>query len=611
MQKYGAKWDDDFDELEIEYQCMRWGGRWKNKRTGEECGKGLYFHYKTAMTLMWPEDDWHRWAELGLREMIQNKYTAFLGCASSGKTYGASKFAVIEYALEPEKTLVIVSSTEGRGLELRIWGQIKDLHGRAKKRFDWIPGQIIDYIKCISTDELDKAKGKKEGRNLTRGLICIPSKSGGKTQGMASYVGIKQARIRLICDEVQHMEPGSLEAISNLSSNRDFKVVAMGNPIDPLDPLGTIAEPKGGWSTHPEPTKTTTWDTKWPGGRCVNFVGTDSPNFDYSQNRGLKYPYLIGQQFIDENAQIWTRDSARFFEQCVGVMKSGMLNRRVITKDLCRIHHASEKAIWRNEDRKRICAIDLAYSGVGGDRCVIMWGEFGEAATGEQIIRTSKPEVIPVSISGDKTPEDQIAEFARDYLMGLGIEPDHLFYDSTGRGTMGIAFARVFEYLKKKPVPVEYGGSPSPRPVRYDLFTVEDGVKRHVRCDEFYSDKVSELWMSTRYAIETDQVRELDAEVIEEGCTREYGTEKGKKTFVESKHDPRVREKMKVSPDLYDCWACLLEGARQLGFQIRKVGTTSADLVDEVDEWAEVENEKFAQRLRPYLLQTERMPWAA
>lgn len=597
MQKYGARWNDDLDELEIEFQCIRHGGQWTAKSTGERCGKGLFYHYKQAMTLMWPDDDWHRWAELGLREMIANRMTIFLGPASSNKTYGASKFALTDYFLEPEKTLVLVSSTEGRGLELRIWGKIKQLHQRALVRYPWLPGKIIDYIKSISTDDLEKAKGKKAGRVLDRGLICIPCKTGGKNVGMSAYVGIKQARLRLVADELQHMEDGFLDAVSNLGVNPDFKLLGLGNPIDPTDPLGIVSEPKGGWATHPEPKKTTVWDTKWPDGKCVNFVGTDSPNFDYSQNRADKYPYLIGKDHINRTAEIWGRDSARFHEQCIGIMKPGMLNRRVITKDLCRNHRASEQAMWKSTQRTRLYACDAAYSGIGGDRCVAGWAEFGEASTGEQILRINPPQIIPISISGDKIPEDQIAEFIRDDAASAEIEPDHIFYDSTGRGTLGIAFARVFEYLKKKPVPVEFGGKPSRRPVRHDYFTSENGSKRHVRCDEFFVDKVSELWMVSRYAIETEQIRELPADVIDEGCQREYGTEKGNKTFVESKHDKRARERMKVSPDLYDWFVTIIEGARQLGFQIRKVGAPLVELNDEEDDWADRENRKFRRLL--------------
>lgn len=604
-QKYGVRWDDDWDDLEIEFQCIRYGGQWKSKRTKEIVGKGLFYHYKQAMTLMWPEDDWHRWAELGLREMIKNKYTVFLGPASSNKTYGAAKFALVEYFLEPETTMVVVSSTEGRGLELRIWGKIKDLHTRSKKHFDWLPGQIIDYLKCISTDEVEKAEGKRHGRVLNRGIICLPCKAGGTNAAMAAYVGAKMPRFRLIADELQFMGEGFLESVSNLTSNPDFKMVAMGNPKDELDPLGTVAEPKSGWATHPEPTKTTVWDTKWRNGRCVNFVGTDSPNFDYSPNRAPKYPYLINHQFIQENADVWTKESAMFYQQCIGVMKPGMMGRRVITKDLCRIHKTHEKALWKNEERKRVCALDAAYTGVGGDRCVIMWGEFGEAINGQNILRLTQPLIIPISIKGDKTPETQIADFVKGFLESLGMEPDQLYYDSTGRGTLGNAFSTAFEYMKKKPVPVEFGGSPSERPVKYDYFTVDNGIKRHVRCSEYYSDFVSELWMSTRYAIEADQIKELPAEVMEEGCQREYGEEKGHKTFVESKHDKKARERMKVSPDLYDCFATLLEGARQMGFKIQRLGVSAAESTDPIDDWAEQENERFANRLKPYLLQTE------
>src|SRR5580765_5126472 len=61
--KYGVQFREDWDDLEIEFHMIRKGGRWRSERSGEERGKGLYFHYKAAMSLMWPEDDWHRWAE--------------------------------------------------------------------------------------------------------------------------------------------------------------------------------------------------------------------------------------------------------------------------------------------------------------------------------------------------------------------------------------------------------------------------------------------------------------------------------------------------------------------------------------------------------------------
>lgn len=591
MTKYGIVWREDMDELQIEFACIRYGGRWRSKTTGEMKGKGLFHHYKEAMTLMWPDHDWHRWAELSLKSIVENRYITFLGCQNSGKTWGAAKFALTDYFIKPENTLALISSTDIRGLELRVWGAIKAMHRDAKDKWPWIPGTIVDYLHAITTDSLEDADGKKGGRDLRKGLICIPCLSGGKYVGLGKYVGIKQGRVRFVADEMQAMAPSFLDAISNIGGNPDFKFIGCGNPTDPLDPLGQAAEPKLGWSKHPEPTKTEVWETRFKDGVCVNFVGTDSPNFDYSQNRPPKYPYLIHKKRMDEVADFWGRESARFAEQCLGVMKTGLLQRRIITADLCREHGALEKVIWQGNPLTKVYACDAAYSGVGGDRCVAGHIEFGEAITGQQIIRVRPPKIVPISIESTRSPEDQIADYIAEDCETEKIDPDHVFYDSTGRGTLGISLARAFAHLSKFPVPIEFGGRPSQRPVRYDLFTIDGDEKRHVRCDEYYVDKVSELWMTSRYLIECGQMRELPEDVMDEGCQREYGIWNNK-TFVESKHDPKARERMKVSPDLYDWLVTAIEGAKRLGFKIQKVGLTFTEQAMD-DDFAERENRAF------------------
>ena len=64
-----------------------------------------------------------------------------MGPADSGKTYIAgAKWALMEYWAAPEITLVVVSSTDMRGLELRVWGAIKGLFNRAVEKFAFLLG---------------------------------------------------------------------------------------------------------------------------------------------------------------------------------------------------------------------------------------------------------------------------------------------------------------------------------------------------------------------------------------------------------------------------------------------------------------------------------------
>lgn len=597
LTKYGVQFNSDATPLDIEIFCIRNGGQWTNK-AGRLCGNGLFHHYKAMQRLLWPEDDSHRWSDLFLQEIVANKMLGVMGPANSNKTYSASRFALCDYWAFPDETLIMISSTDVRGLELRVWGAIKDLFNRARDYYPELPGVVLESMHCITTDSIYEGSG---ARVLKKGIICIPCLQGGRYTGLGKYVGVKQKRVRLIADECQVMGPSFLDATSNLGSNQDFKGVFLGNPLDPTDPLGMACEPEDGWMGHPEPTKTEVWRTRFQGGKCINFVGTDSPNFDFPDAIKPRYPYLIHKWRIEEVASFWGKDSEQYYSQAVGVMKGGLISKRVITRQLCQEHHALEKAVWDGADERiKIYAVDAAYSGVGGDRCVGGWVESGLCIDGYKIIKVNEPEIIQISINSRESPEDQIANHVKRVCDLVGIEPENVFYDSTGRGTLGSALARIFG--TRTPVPVEFGGRPSTRPVRHDLLILdEEGIPRHKRCDEHYLDFVSELWYSSRYVIECDQMRELPEDVMREGCSREYGRTYGNRIFVESKHDPKARERMKRSPDLYDWLVTAIEGCRRRGFEIMRLGGTS--LTESVpDDYLDRESRRYDQLMKDKLL---------
>src|SRR3972149_6706842 len=168
-EKYGAWWDARLQDAQIEMECIRRGGRWEIRR-GQTCGAGLYEHMLKLQAMLWPDMDDHRWHRLCLKTICENQVTVLMGPASTAKTNEAAKFGLCEYFSAPEDTAVLVSSTDLRGLELRIWGEIKMLFSQARERFGFLPGHLIDSKHCITTDDL------KEGdiRDLRRGVIGIP-----------------------------------------------------------------------------------------------------------------------------------------------------------------------------------------------------------------------------------------------------------------------------------------------------------------------------------------------------------------------------------------------------------------------------------------------------
>jgi hypothetical protein len=484
-----------------------------------------------------------------------------------------------------------MSSTDLRGLELRVWGNVKSLFDRAKKRLDSLPGFLIDSKHAISTQNLQE----DEVRDLRKGLIGIPVYgSSGSFVGLGPWVGIKQKRRRLISDETQLCKVGFLDALANLNSG-DFKGIFLGNPIGQNDPLDKVSEPKNGWDSISEPIKTTTWENRFENGIAINLVGIDSPNFDFPQDQPPRYPYMINQQSIDRVSAFYGKNSSQYYSQCLGVRKVGLDARRVITKQLCEQFGAFDYAVWADEQRTKVYAVDAAYGGIGGDRCVGGYIEYGLGINGHHIVRVNPPKLIPVSIKSDKQPEQQIAEFCKQECLQEGIPAEHVFYDATGRGSLGTWYAREWSPMVN---PVEFGGSPSKRPVSADLIIYDEAIrgKRLKRCDEHYSKFVTELWFSIRYLIMGRQIFEMPIEVVDDACLREWilvPGRMGERIEVETKAD--MKKRTGQSPDFAD-WLCTaLEGARRLGLRIANISN---------DEYKKSDNQwKQGLRLRALELQ--------
>jgi hypothetical protein len=442
----------------------------------------------------------------------------------------------------------------------------------------WVDG--VEILERTGDGRFAKSKGGYSVHNLevtghpsysVNGVIVHNCKSlfqGHAYIGLGSFAGVKQKRMRLQCDELQFCAPTFLDCLPNLRSNTGsggFKVIGSGNPKhDPNDQLGMVAEPLEGWAAKEGIEKTTVWPIKLLGGVCVNLIGTDSPNFDQDFD---KYPGLIGHEYEKIIAHDYGKDSPEYETQIRGRMRIGLEHSRVITRQLCRLHHAGEKAVWGGKPRTRIYGVDPAYG--GGDRCIGGWIEFGEGASGLQILRVNPPRILKIVVNPDYPPEEQIADLVKLDLEQNGIPPENCFYDSFGKGTIGFAFARKFG--ANPPVPVDAGARPTERPVRYDLWLTErDGRRRLKRCDEHYSKFITEMWFSVRETIESEQMCELPEDVMLEGCWREYKTVAGDRIEVEPKDE--LKERMGKSPDLFDHLAICCEGARRLGFKIKRLG---------------------------------------
>ena len=586
---YGMDVEKTMIPLAREMDFVRRGGRWRAPKDRHICGNGLVFHFKKAIEICWPEIVQHDWFTLFVDQWLRHKFVGVIGPKNSGKSLDATICHLMDYYCFPYCTTVMVCSTTRERLEDRIWGEIKKFHRLAVSRWDFLPGHLIEGRQRIVSDDRFEAA---EGRDFRNGLIGVPCKKGDKYVGISDFQGIKNKRIRLCGDELAALPKSFIDAIATLDPQGDIKVTGMGNPAQTTDALGLLCEPHtslGGWDGGIDQTpKTKTWKTRFADGVCIQFPGSDSPNMKVPIGTPAPYPFLMSRETMDADLQTWGKDDWHYTMFNEGRMPRGQGSRRVITRQLCLKHGAFEAPVWRNSMLTYILCLDAAYRSVGGDRCVFMRLAFGEELARQDATKTLEslinqredPEqhriilalmdtfIIPIKANDFESPEDQIVMFVKQKAEGWNLGPETFYFDAGMRTSLVTAFARLWS---PKVNSIDFGGKPSERKVSREI---------DISCRDYYSKFVSELWWSSRLAIEARQIRGMTEDLVAEGCAREWKSV-GNKTEVESKDEMKL--KTSRSPDLYDCFVCGLEGARQQGFMISRLGDTALSFGN--DSW--------------------------
>lgn len=567
--RYGSWWNEGWNDVEIEMEMIRRGGRVMQE--GHWFGEGLFYHYKRMWELIWPEEEVDPWAERALHSFCENNITVLIGPKDCAKTQSMAKIALCDWWCFPEDTLWLVSSTTLKDAQRRVWGRIKGLFNRAKRRWPTLPGKPLEYLNAILNDQDNE--NHTYATELDKGLVLVPCRGGSDFVGLSSFIGVKAKRLRHAGDEVQLMPDGFLNAYSNWTGEqKDFKGLMAGNPTDLLDSLCKAARPSGGWETFNDTRRTMEWDSDFYGAHVVNYDGRDSPNnlHPYPPKR---YAHLIGQRDVDSIVRAHRDDSWITFMQAYGKPNRLLASKRVITQLICEQGHAFDLAVWKGGGRTLVAGIDPAYG--GGDLCIFILGEFGPDIEDRIILKVYPPEIIPISVVINVEAEDQIADWVRLRSRELNLVPQNIFYGAFGKGTLGYAFSKVFGQTSS--VPIDEGGLPTKRAVREGEYIVDDVTKqrRLKRCDEHYDRRISQLWYDTRICIESNQIRELPKDVAEEGYLRTFSMVRGNKVSVETKE--KLKERMQgESPNKFDALTIMVAGALLRGFRISKLGVDRA-----------------------------------
>lgn len=587
---YGLEWPALHHPVSIEMDMISGGGQWTTKR-GETAGNGLFFHMKRFQQLVWPEEKkWYEWAELELDCYIKYTYIGEMGCAAAGKSSSAASNHLTDWYCHADCTTVLVSSTDMKALELRVWGMIKAYHRAAKRAFPWLPGHLIEGRQMIILSAKDEFQ---EGRDFKNGLVAVPCKKGTAWVGLGSYVGIHNKRVSVLADESNLMPRAFLDSTSNLSKCERFKLHALGNPNETTNAHGMICEPSeklGGWEGGIDQAPgTKTWETRFPNGICIQLPGSDSPNMKVSEDAPPPFPFLMTRKQMEDDGIIWGKDDWHYTMMNEAKMPRGQGSRRIITRQQCERGGALLEPFWRDSRITKIAFLDAAYRGVGGDRCIFGELQFGYEAKsdldiqpdgslivrqqnfpqGRMIIALIDLVIVPIHAEKDAPPaEDQIAVFVKEQCEARGISSQRFWYDAGMKTSLVTAFARLWEIGNS----LDFGGAPSADYVSEQI---------QIPCKDYYSKFVTELWYSFRYCVEAKQFRGLTKEAMWEFAAREWKNTAGNKIEVESKSDMKL--KTGRSPDLADAIVVGLHGAKKAGFVISRLVSTAHK--KRIDDW--------------------------
>lgn len=584
FKRYNIMWEPHSAPASIELHMIKKGGKF-TKPNGEECGNGLFYHYRRFQELVWPFKIWEKgpfknhWAEECLNTYLKYTYIGAMGCAGSGKSDSFGGNVLTDWYAHSSCTTVLVSSTDLKSLELRIWGMIKKYHRAAKSENGWLPGYLIEGKQMLT---LNPKTDAGEGRDFKNGIIAVACKKGNQFVGLGPLIGIHNKRVRLLADECNLMPRAFLDAASNLSKCEDFKLVGLGNPNETTNAHGVLCEPSaaiGGWEGGVDQTPgTKVWETRFPNGACIQLPGSDSPNMRTPEDEPPPFPFLITREQMKNDAQIWGVDDWHYTMMNEAKMPRGQGSRRVLTRQACIKFGAFKEPNWRDSRRTKIAFLDAAYRGVGGDRCVFGEIQFGyevepvdpgalvtsiasqgpQANKGRQIIALVDLVSIPIqSGQGADQPEDQIVSFVMNACTARDIPPENFYFDSGMRTSLVTAFARLWSPQVNS---VDCGAKPTEAQVSSEIRTSGR---------DYYSKFVTELWFSVRMTVESEQFRGMTEDACTEFCQREWKMVSGNRIEIESKEDMKL--KTGRSPDLADAIAVGLHGARQKGFFIAKL----------------------------------------
>jgi hypothetical protein len=524
----------------------------------------------------------HKWSWRIIRHCCEEKFLAVGGAGSSGKSYTLAGWAIVNWLSDPSNTQILITSTDIKGAQKRIWGAIESL-------FEYIPDPPCKKVSSLGM--ICYFDGKTQRKD--RGIHLITSDKSPSKDRVGKMVGIKAKVIILIADELGEISHNIQSAATgNLmkGASHRFQMVGLSNPASRFDPFGTFSTPKNGWESINSDTDME-WRTKL-NGLYIRLCSDDSPNINpepcEEYENGVTYPYLPTSEDIKEALEILGDDeeSARKSREFMRFNKAVFYDGDDDSSFFSEAEFHRSGALSKVElTRSHILAgIDPSFS-TGGDKTVMTILEVGYDSSGQYSAQIVEQVYLFEDVTNKVDPRTlQIANRIKEECVRRKIPPENVAVDASGAGgglcdMLQLQWATGF-------LRVQFGGAASDKRIKNDS---------KITGKDRYKNRASELFFIGKQYLTGRQLYGVPPLVAKQMCQRTYDTTRGVKGLV-LQVEPKQKYKLRTghSPDETDSFLVAIELARSRFMYIPSDPVPQRAAGDNIAKWLQPAKRMFS-----------------
>jgi hypothetical protein len=227
----------------------------------------------------------HLWSkQRQIAESVRdNRRTSVKSCHDAGKSHIASRLGSWWIDTHPLGEAFVVSTAPSYPqVHAILWEEIRKTAKLAAERGDPLPGRILLSDDWKLDDGTLVGWGRKPADTDEHG-----------------FQGIHRRYVLVIIDEACGVPSQLWTAVEAITTNRDCRILAIGNPDDPATEFAKVCAPGSGWNT-------------------IRISAFDTPNFtDEPVPEDLR-PLLLDPEWVEDKRRRWGVESPRYVSKVLG-----------------------------------------------------------------------------------------------------------------------------------------------------------------------------------------------------------------------------------------------------------------------------------------------------